>query len=72
MTESDFLKRLGAHIAKTRRAKGFSQDRLYLDAGLSRGTMSKIESGSVNPQILTLVKISKSIGVPLKKLVDIE
>lgn len=72
MQENAFLKRLGAHIAKVRKSRGYSQDRLYLEAGFSRGTMSKIENGLVNPQILTLAKIAETIGVPLKKLVDIE
>ncbi len=71
MNEKAFLRALGAHIAKVRRSKGYSQDRIYLEAGLSRGTMSKIESGSVNPQILTLAKVAKTIGVPLRRLVDI-
>jgi transcriptional regulator with XRE-family HTH domain len=68
--EKDFLKNLGEHIAKIRKSKGYSQDRLLLEAGFSRGTLSKIENGLVNPQIWTLAKIAKTIGVPLKKLVD--
>jgi len=61
---------LGEHIAKVRRSKAYSQDRLCLEAGFSRGTLSKIESGSVNPQIFTLAKIAHTIGVSLKSLVD--
>ena len=68
--EKAFLKGLGAHIAKIRRSKGYSQDRLYLEAGFSRGTISKIENGIVNPQIWTLERIAKTLGVPLKRLVD--
>lgn len=70
MREEEFLKKLGANVRKVRAAKGYSQDRLYLEAGFSRGTVSKIENGLVNPQILTLAKIAKTIGVPLKKLID--
>lgn len=51
---------------------GYSQDRVYLEAGFSRGTMSRIESGKVNPTYLTLVKIAETIGVPVKRLVDVE
>ena len=64
------LIRLGKHIKKVRQNKGYSQDRLYLEAGFSRGTMSRIESGKVNPTYLTLLKITQTIGVPIKKLVD--
>jgi transcriptional regulator with XRE-family HTH domain len=70
--EQKYLKRLGERIRKIRQSKGYSQDRLYLEAGFSRGTMSKIENGIVNPQILTLRKIADTIGVTLKYLVDVE
>jgi len=70
--ERDFLKKLGRRVAKLRKARGYSQDRLYLEAGFSRGTASKIENGLVNPQILTLKKIAETIGVSLKKLIDME
>ena len=32
-----FLRELGVHIRKVRRSQGYSQDRLYLEAGFSRG-----------------------------------
>ena len=72
MSKDIFLKKLGAHISKVRKSKGYSQDRLYLEAGFSRGTMSKIENRLVNPQIWTLMKIAETIGVPLKRLVTLE
>jgi DNA-binding XRE family transcriptional regulator len=64
-----FLEKLGAHIAQVRKEQHYTQDRLYLEAGFSRGTLSKIERGLVNPQIWTLEVIAKTIGVPLSKLV---
>lgn len=70
--EDKYLKKLGARIRKVRISKGYSQDRLYLEAGFSRGTMSKIENGLVNPQILTLKRIAETIGVSLKTLIDVE
>lgn len=67
-----FLDRLGSHISKVRKSKGYSQDRTCLEAGLARGTLSKIENGLVEPKISTLALIAITIGVPLKKLVDVE
>ena len=67
-----FLKNLGAHIAKVRKSKGYSQDRVCLEAGLSRGALSKIESGRVEPKISTLALIAITIDVPLRRLVDVE
>lgn len=67
-----FLKDLGQHIAKVRKSKGYSQDRVCLEAGLSRGALSKIESGRVEPKISTLALIAITIGVSLGKLVGID
>jgi len=68
--KQDFLRALGEHIARVRKAKGYSQDRVYLEAGFSRATMSRIEQGLVDPQIWTLKRIADTIGVPLKTLTD--
>lgn len=67
-----YLKRLGAHIRKIRRAKGYSQDRLYLEAGFGGHTMSRIEAGRVDPQISTLKRIADVLNVPVKKLLDFD
>lgn len=67
-----FLKRFGAHIRKVRVSSGYSQDRVYLEGGLSRATMSRIEQGKVDAQIFTLARVAEVLGVPLKKLVDFE
>lgn len=71
-SKARFLKALGKHISRLRQSKGYSQDRLYLEAGFSRGTMSKIENGLVDPKISTLEKIARTIDVPLSKIVDVK
>lgn len=70
MGKAGFLKQLGRHVRKVCRSRGFSQDRLYLEGGFSRGTMSKIENGLVDAKVHTLKRIADTIGVPLSKLVD--
>ena len=67
-----FLKDLGQNIAKIRKSKGYSQDRVCLEAGLSRGALSKIESGRVEPKVSTLALIAITIDVPLGKLIGID
>ena len=57
---------------KVRKSKGYSQDRVCLEAGLSRGALSKIESGRVEPKISTLALIAITINVPLAKLTGID
>ena len=71
--EQHFIKELGANIAKVRRARGYSQDRVYLEGGFKgRGTLSKIENGKINPKAYTLFRIARTLGVPLKKLFDFD
>lgn len=72
MDKARFLKKLGAHIAKVRKQKGYSQDRLYLEGGFSRGTLSKIENGLTSPEVFTLARIAEVLDIPLKKLLDLE
>jgi transcriptional regulator with XRE-family HTH domain len=63
-----YLKKLGAKIAKIRVEKGISQDDLAESGGFSRGTMSKIESGTVDPKATTLARIAKCLNISLKYL----
>ena len=72
MEREAFLLILGSHVAKIRKAKGFSQDRLYIESELSRRTIDRLETGKVNPRATTLLKISQTIGVSLAELVDVE
>ena len=70
--DEDFKIRLGKHIAKVRASKGYSQDRLTLESGLSRGTLSKIEAAKVSVKAVTLARVAHTLEVPLRKLFDIE
>ncbi len=66
-----FLRDLGSRIAKLRASRGYSQDRLCLEAGFARGTLSKIESGLVDTKASTLARIAETLDLPLKKLTDL-
>lgn len=68
----EYLLKFGERLTKLRKAKGYSQDRLCNEAGFSRGTVSKIEAGKVDPKLTTLARIAETIGVPLKKILDFE
>ena len=70
--KDEYLEKLGKHIKKIRNSKGYSHDRVYLEGGLSRATMSRIESGKVDAQIWTLARIAKILHVPLRKLTDVD
>lgn len=66
----DYLKNFGAHLRNIRIEKKYSQDRLCLEAGFARGTLSKIEAGKVDPQLTTLARIADTLNIPLKKILD--
>lgn len=72
MKEDAFLKKLGKNIARIRKEKGYSQDRLYIESELARRTIDRLETGKVDPRATTLLKISKTLKVPLTELVDIK
>ena len=67
-----FLIRLGKQIARVRKSKAYSQDRACLEAGLTRGALSKIEQGKVEPKVTTLAILALVLDVPFKKLTDVE
>lgn len=68
---NDFLRRLGKRIAKVRKSKGYSQDRLSLEASIARGTLSKIEAGLRDPRASTIFKIAEILEVSPGRLFEI-
>ena len=66
---SDELKQLGRAIYHRRRALGWSQEQLALDAGLQRKTIYQVEAGLTDVRLDTLLLISKALGAPLHEIV---
>lgn len=67
--EQDMLKKVGRNIAGIRRKRGFSQSELSTHAEIEKATLGHIETGTQNPTLKTLYKISKALGVSLSELV---
>ncbi len=58
------------NLKKLRLKKGWSQEKLAREAGISYITLVKIERGNIqNPKLQTLMKLAKALGVSLDKLV---
>ena len=70
LNREELLLRLGAHVAKLRKSRGYSQDRLQLEANLSRGALTRIEKGERDARASTLIKIALTLGVPPSKILD--
>ncbi len=57
-------------VRSTRTARGLSLDQLAARAGLSKGAVVAVESGSGNPNLATLVRLADALGVSVSALVD--
>ena len=64
-------KRILENIRKIRLKKKISGMNLALDVGISHSHLYYIESMRVSPSIDVLVRIAKSLNVPLGELIDL-
>ncbi len=55
-------------IREQRRAAGITQEELAIKSGLLQSHISRLENGQYSATRITLVKISKALGIPLSKL----
>jgi len=59
------------NLKKIRTEKGWSQEKLAREAGISYQTLIKIERGGIkNPKIETLIKLSKALGIQIENLLE--
>lgn len=59
-------------IRDLRLARGWSQEKLAEEAGLSRDAISRIERGDREPRLETLKLIAEALDLKLSKLLDFE
>ena len=57
-------------LAQVRKAKGLSQDRLAELSGVSRITISRIESGNESPRVQTLQTLARALKVKLTDILE--
>jgi transcriptional regulator with XRE-family HTH domain len=60
---SEIRAALAKNVRRLRMARGLSQDALAADANQHQGLISEIENGRANPELDTLGKIAKALGV---------
>ena len=63
-------KEIGKIIAKKRKEKAFSQEKLAEFAQIHRTYVSQIERGLKSPTIVVLAQIAKSLGTKLSELLQ--
>ena len=58
------------NLVKLRKQKGWSQEKLAVESGISYNTIIKIERGGIeNPKIATVIKLADALGVSIDKIV---
>ena len=60
---------LGKNLKKVRTGKGMSQGDIAKELGVSRGYLSNIEHGKMNPTLTTIVNLAKALGVTSDALI---
>jgi len=65
-----YFKKLGLRIKELREEKGLDQKAFAFDCEIGRTQLHMIENGKTNPRLLTLMKITNTLEIPLSKLVD--
>ena len=66
--DDKILAALGANIRRERTSRSVTQERLAELADLNIRTVQKIESGSLNVLITTLIRIQRGLGCKWEKL----
>lgn len=65
---------VAAHLARNllglRHARGLTQHELAKSADVPRSTIANLESGSGNPSLAVLVKVSRALGAPIDELLS--
>lgn len=58
------------NLVKIRKQKGWSQEKLAVESGISYNTIIKIERGGIkNPKIETVIKLAKALKITIDALV---
>jgi transcriptional regulator with XRE-family HTH domain len=58
----------GIHLRVLREKRGLTREAVSERSGISRSTLSRLESGLSVPNIETLVKLANSLDLPFAKL----
>jgi transcriptional regulator with XRE-family HTH domain len=66
------LRKLGERIRQLRQAKKWTQEDLAGECGFDRSYVSGLEVGRRNPTYLKLLKLARSLGIPLLTLLDLD
>lgn len=59
------------NLVNIRKQKGWSQEKLAVESGISYNTIIKIERGGIkNPKIDTVIKLAKALSITIDELIS--
>ena len=64
------LKAFAIQLKKVRNEKGFTQEELSYNAGLSTSQVGRIETANINPTLSTIFQIARALDIPPSKLFE--
>ena len=64
----EVMKMFGTNVYEQRIAKGYTQEFLAEEAGISQVQIARIESGKLNTSISTVVSIAKALKIDVGEL----
>lgn len=65
------MEELGRRVRVLRRAKGWTQERLAKEAGVSRDSLMKLEGGVREPRPSTVRKVGEALGAEERELAEV-
>ena len=69
---NSFKKELGKTIREIHHKRGMTQEKLYLDSGISRSHIAMIESVKRDLTVSALFKILRALNVNSKEIFDLD
>lgn len=70
MARTNAKQKLGKNLARIRKEKGITQEKLQDLSGLDRGYISGVERGARNPSIKNIERLAKALGVSVSDLTN--
>jgi transcriptional regulator with XRE-family HTH domain len=70
MKDKYLYKRLGERITNERKEQNISQEQLAFRSHMDRTYLARIEEGKANPSIRILSRISKTLNIPVCRLLS--
>jgi transcriptional regulator with XRE-family HTH domain len=64
------IERVAMRLKELRKRRGWSQEKLAHEAGISRTYLARLETARQDPTLSTLEKLAEALGVKVAKLIE--